>query len=83
MERVMQESVTINVKWPPVVKPMINEGEFVRLSNFKRHGLYVTKTIISADEETYTMKPAYKPSPKSVLKNGRSPFSKMKCKIFK
>ena len=78
----MNDFVTVNITHPPVEKMLIGVGEFVRLRGKKRMGLVVLRSEKKDYlTETYTMKLAYRPSPKSTL-NNKSVFSKVKIKIY-
>lgn len=71
---------TITITSPSVTKPMIKIGELVRITGQKRIWLRVDTAKSEDNEEVYSMKPIYRPAPKSRLKN-KTIFSKIKMQI--
>lgn len=60
---------------------MLKDGDIVKLKSEKRNVLKFVCGYREALAETYTMKLAYRPAPKSRLKN-KSLFSKFKKEIL-
>jgi len=61
---------------------MIQIGEILRIKGYKRMVAKVTEVKRTDSDITYSIKSAYKPSPRSRLKN-KSVFSKFKNEIIK
>jgi hypothetical protein len=71
----------ITITYPSVIQDTImGFGQLIKIKGHKRVHLMVINTKLEDHTETYTMKPVYKPSPKSRLKN-KSVFSKFKMEL--
>ena len=72
------ESVSVTITPSTVTNPL-SEGVLIRIKGIKR----VWGEVIQAGNISVTIKPIYRPAPKSRLNNTRTPFSKIKHKIVK
>lgn len=65
-------------------KPIIKVGEIVKFAKMKRLCMKVVNSNLTGEYEfTYSLKPYYNPAPRSILKNGKSVFSKIKVTLLK
>ena len=75
-------TVTLTIQSPEIVQDTIlNFGQAIKIKGEKRVHLIVVDTKLEDNTETYSMKPVYRPSPKSTL-NNKSVFSKFKMKVL-
>lgn len=74
------KGMTVTLKpYPP--SPFM-EGDLMRYAGTKRTYILITKVAQGQDSWTITGKMGYKASPRSRLKHGKTPFSKIKMRII-
>lgn len=65
-----------------IKKPLFVKGDFIKVAGTKRIYLKVTEVDNRQDGETLTVRKGYKASPRSRLKYGKTPFSKIGIRII-